>query len=244
VGDESIETTRARLIHREIQQLIALGIVAVLAFFATRTMAAGNRSMRREDAGVWFARGEQASRDGRGHDAVELYRRAVVRDPASTPYRLAFALALQADHQEGAAGEALIALRDVDPENADVNIALARLSARSGDLEAAIRYYQSGLNALWRPAQREAQQTLRLELIRLLIDNGQAERAVPELLTAAANLSDDPAWQTVVASLLLEVDEPRRALDVFRRALARDSSNRARRRLQGASADRGQRRGE
>jgi predicted Zn-dependent protease len=222
----SKESLRASLIHREIRQLIALIVVAAAAFFVTRTMAAQSRAMRRDDAAVWFGRGEQASRDGRIHDAVGMYRRAAVRDPVSTPYKLALALALQADHQDAAAEEALLALRDVDPENPDSNIALARLSARRRELVAATRYYQSALNAMWNPSQRAANQSLRLELIRFLIDNHQPVRAVPELLTLAANLPDDPEWKTRTGLLLLEVDEPHRALELFRQALARNPADR------------------
>jgi predicted Zn-dependent protease len=220
------EGERARLIHREIQQLILLIAVAVLAFFATRLVALQNRAMRRGDAAEWFRRGDEALRAGRTQDALEMFRHAVVRDPLSRPYKLALARSLDAAHQDRAAADALLALRDIDPENADVNIALARLTAHTGDTQAAVRYYQSALNALWRPADRERQQTLRLELIRMLIDDGQRVRALPELLTLAATLPEDAALKTRVASLLMEVDEPRRALPLFRAALALDPSDR------------------
>jgi predicted Zn-dependent protease len=222
---QSVESERAQLVHREIQQLIALIVVAVLAFFLTRTFAAQTRAIRRHDAAEWSDRGDAALRAGRVPEAVELYRRAVVRDPVSVPYRLALALALDADRQGAAAAEALLALREVDPENPDVNMALARVSARLGDSQAAVRYYQSALNALWRPDDRGRRRVLRLELIRFLIDAGQPMRAVPEVMTLSTNLPEDAAWKTRVGLLLLEVNEPRRAVEVFTAALALDPSD-------------------
>jgi tetratricopeptide (TPR) repeat protein len=219
------EAQQARLIHRELQQLALLIAVAVVAFFATRALAEQTRDMRRADAAIWFTRGEQALHAGRVADALRMYRRAAVRDPTSTFYRLGLARALAADHREAAAVEALLALREVEPESPDVNTELARLTARAGDQQAAVRYYQSALSALWRPTDRERRRTLRLEMIRFLIAHGQALRAVPDILTLSTNLPPDAAWYTRVGLLLLEVDEPERALTLFRDALAFDPSD-------------------
>jgi len=219
------EAQHARLIHREVQQLAVLIAVAVVAFFATRALAEQTRDMRRTDAAVWFTRAEQALQSGRVADALPMYRRAAVRDPTSTFYKLGLARALAADGQGAAAVEALLALRDVEPENPEVNMELARLTARAGDTQAAVRYYQSALSALWRSSDRERRRTLRLEMIGFLIAHGQSPRAVPEILTLSTNLPPDAAWHTRVGLLLLQVDEPERALTLFRDALALDPSD-------------------
>ena len=219
------EAQQARLIHREVQQLAVLIAVAVIAFVGTRALAGQARDMRRADAAVWFTRAEQGLQSGRVADALRMYRRAAARDPASTSYKLGLARALAADGQGDAAVEALLALREVEPENPEVNTELARLTARAGDAQAAARYYQSALNALWHPSDRERRRTLRLELIRFLIARGQPLRAVPEILTLSTNLPPDAAWHTRVGLLLLEVDEPERALPLFGDALAIDPSD-------------------
>ena len=199
--------------------------VAVIAFFATRALAEQTGDMRRADAAVWFTRAEQALHSGRVPEALRMYRRAAVRDPGSTFFKLGLARALAADGQGAAAVEALLALREVEPENPEINMELARLTARAGDAQAAVRYYQSALSALWRPSDRERRRTLRLELIRFLIARGQSLRAVPEILTLSTNLPPDAAWHTRVGLLLLEVDEPERALRLFSDALAADPSD-------------------
>ena len=219
------EAQHARLIHREVQQLAVLIAVAVIAFFATRALAEQTRDMRRADAAVWFTRAEQALSSGRVAEALRMYRRAAARDPVSTSYKLGLARALAADGQGAAAVEALLALRDVEPENPDVNTELARLTARAGDAQAAVRYYQSALSALWRSSDREHRRTLRLEMIRFLMARGQPLRAVPDILTLSTNLPPDATWHTRVGLLLLEVDEPERALALFNEALAVDPSD-------------------
>ena len=222
----SSERDAARLVHREIVQLTILILAAALAFFVTRALAAGNHGMRLRDAAEWHRRGERELRAGRLPEAIELFRRAAARAPRSTPYVLALADALDAAHQDAAAEQALLSLRDVDPEHAGVNVGLAHLSVKSGDQAAAVRYYHAALHALWRPGDRAKQRELRLELIRYLLARGQKERALSELLTLAASLPEDAAWKTRAGWLFLEVDEPRRALDLFRAATELDASNR------------------
>jgi tetratricopeptide (TPR) repeat protein len=209
-----------RLVHREIVVLSILIGVTIAAFLATRAIAAGNERLRRQDAAAWYEASQRAAAAGQSVDAITALRRAVSKDPGNKRYRLALAAALAAGRQDEAARELLVGLRDAAPEDADVNIELARLEARRGDLTAARRYYQSALNVVWSTEQSDIRRKLRLELIHLLLAHGERSRALAELILLTANLPDQAAPQVEAGQLFLDAGDPQRALDRFTRALA------------------------
>jgi tetratricopeptide (TPR) repeat protein len=224
--DESV-SRRAGLVHREVLQLIVLALVAVIVFFFTRAFAAGNDRIKRSDAAAWYDVGRRALADGRPDAALSALRRAATRDPAHRGYQLALASALASSHQDDAARDVLVGLREAAPEDAEINTQLARLDARRGDLDDARRYYQSALNALWRPDQGDARRTLRVELIRLLLAHDEKSRALAELILLTANLPDQAQWQVDAGRMFLEAGDPKRALDRFARAVALEPANAA-----------------
>ena len=126
-----------------------------------------------------------------------------------------------ADRQDDAARQILLGLREANPEDAEINLRLARLHARGDDLAGAVRYYQNALSGVWTAA-GSARREVRIELIQYLLAHDQRGRALAELLVLTANLSDDAAAQTEAGQLYLKAGEPRRALDHFQRALERD----------------------
>src|ERR1051326_7382575 len=109
-------------------------IAAVGAFFLTRAVAANNRSMSVQDAAAWYARGQRALADGRTDDAVEAFRRATVRDRGDRTYVLALAGALTRNPDDAAARTLLLTLREADPEDAEINLELARIAAGRHDV--------------------------------------------------------------------------------------------------------------
>ncbi len=216
---------RVQLVHRELVLLVVLVIVAAAGFLLTRAVAAGNDRMRRQDAAAWYGAARQDLDDGRSADAITALRRAATKDPTNMRYQVALAAALASSHQDESARQVLVGLRETAPEDAEVNTELARLESRSGDLTNARRYYQSALNALWSPEQSERRRTLRLELIRLLLDHQEKSRALAELLILSAGLPGVAAPQVEAGRLLLEAGDPRSALDRFSEALKREPAN-------------------
>jgi tetratricopeptide (TPR) repeat protein len=214
-----------RLVHREVVLLLVLGGAAVAAFLLTRTVAAGNERIRLADAAAWYGIGQQALSSGRTEDGIDALRRAANKDRGNRGYRLALARALAASRQDDAATQVLVGLRDATPEDADVNTELARLEARDGDFDAARRYYQAALNAVWSAEQSDVRRSLRLELIHLLIAHDEKSRALAELLLLSANLPDTAPAQVEAGQLLLAAGDSRRALDRFSRALVLDPGN-------------------
>src|SRR5919197_3835609 len=129
---EKLEGTaeRAALIYREILQLGFLGLIAVATFFLTRAVAASNRDMFLRDAAEWYRRGQQALQVGRLDDALEAFRRATVRNRTEKTYALALARTLALHHDDEAARSVLMTLKEATPEDAEINLDLARVAAR------------------------------------------------------------------------------------------------------------------
>jgi tetratricopeptide (TPR) repeat protein len=210
---------RAALIHREILQLSALIVVAIVAFLLTRGVAASNREMSRRDAAEWYRRGQQALDAGRASDAIDALRRATVRARDDKRYELALAHALALEHDDEAARSVLLNLREAAPEDPDINLPLARLAATRQDVTEALRFYHNALYAPWSNDQADARRAVRLELIRFLLTHGQASRALSELLSLISDLPDDVSLRLEVAGLFVQAGDSGHALDQFQRIL-------------------------
>jgi tetratricopeptide (TPR) repeat protein len=215
-----IETARrAAIIHREMVQLAALIVVAALAFFSTRRVAAANHETATRDAREWYRRGQAAMAAGLIDDAADDFRRAAVRRRGDRTYGLALSQALAARGDTIAARRQLMALREAAPEDPDVNLALARLNAAGGDRDEAQRFYYNALYAPWPAEKRDARRAVRMELIRFLATHGETSRALSELLTVSAEVPENPHQQVELAALFSAAGDHRRALEHFQRAL-------------------------
>jgi thioredoxin-like negative regulator of GroEL len=206
-------------IHREMVQLGVLMLIALAAFFATRSIAASNRTMNLRDAAEWYQRGQQALGEGRITDAIDAFRRTTVRNRQDKRYVLALAGALARNGDDEAARGVLMALRDTLPEDSEINLELARLTARHGDVDEAARFYYNALYAPWPVEKTDERRNLRLELVRFLIAHNQPGRALAELQAVAADLPDEPAARVRLGTLFAEAGDDAHALDQFQRAL-------------------------
>jgi tetratricopeptide (TPR) repeat protein len=220
------ETRRwSRFVHRELILLAVLVGVAVAAFSGTRALAHSNDDLRRRQAATWFDAAERASGKGNPQTAIAGLRRAVSKDPENKKYRLALAGALSAHHLDDEATRLLLALREMQPEDPEANLQLARLQSHSSDADVTRRYYQNALAGLWGPEQSEQRRRVRVELIQFLLAHGERARALSELLVLAANLPEDAAVQAQVGRMFRAAGDPRLALDHFARALRENSEN-------------------
>ena len=210
---------RSRLIHREILQLAGLIVVAIAAFFLTRAVAASNRQMTLDDAEEWYRRGQQEIARGAVDDGVDAFRRATVRNRQERRYVLALAQALALRHDEQAARNALLTLREATPEDPVVNLALARLAAGRDDVPDALRYYHIALYAQWAPESAAERRHTRLELARLLLHHREPSRALAELMAVSSDLPDNLASHLEVAALFAEAGDGVHSLNEYEHAL-------------------------
>jgi Flp pilus assembly protein TadD len=210
---------RAALIHREIFQLTVLIFVAVAAFWVTRAVAASNHEMNLRDAAEWFRRGQEAINAGRVDDAIDSFRRATVKDRSNKRFVLALAEGLALRRDGDAARSLLLTLRESAPEDADINLQLARLAAARSDVTEALRFYHNALYAPWSLEQPDARRGIRFELIRFLVAHGQSSRAISELLALSSDLPDDVPLHLEAARLFVKAGDNGHAMDQFQRVL-------------------------
>ena len=216
-SNDSIE--RAALIHRDVIRLVALVFVAVAAFVVTRAVAMNNRDLSVRNAAEWYRRGEQLMDERRFDEAIDAFRRATVRNRTNRTYLLALSRALVETRDYDSARSILLTVRESAPEDAQINLDLARLSAARHDVTETLRFYHDALYAPWPADQEEARRAVRIELIRFLLRHNQSSRAQAELLAAGADVPDDVAHQRELADLFREAGDDRNALVHFQRVL-------------------------
>jgi tetratricopeptide (TPR) repeat protein len=213
------------LIHREFYQLSALILIAVAAFFLTRAVAASNRNMSLRDAAEWYNQGQQAINAGRVDDAIDAFRRATVRNRDDNRYALALAEALAHRGDDDEARSLLTTLRETAPDDAEINLQLARIAGARHDITEALRFYHNALYAPWPTERAEARRQVRLELIRFLVIHDQRSRALSELLALSTDLPDDVSLHLETARLFEQAGDSAHALNHFQRALQLASGN-------------------
>ena len=211
----------AQIIHRELVQLVQLGLLAVAAFLLTRALAASTHAVIQRDAATWYERGAALAARGDLAPAIAAFRRASALDHHQPRYVLALADAL-AQHQDNDTARALLlTLRESMPEHADVNLRLARLATARHDVTEALHYYRHTLYATWNVNQEGRRRRVRLELIDFLLGHQQANTATAELIAVSADTADEPAAHMELASRFARAGDQRRALAQFQGALRR-----------------------
>lgn len=207
------------LIHREMLQLIALAVIAVAAFFLTRAVATNNRESSLRNAAEWYRRGEQALESGRIDDAIAAFRRASVKSRNNKVYNVALARSLTIKGDRDSARAILLTLRESAPEDASINLQLARIARDRQDVTEALRFYHDALYAPWPADATEARRRVRLELIQFLLTHGQPGDAQSELLAATADSPDDVTHHLELARLFSAAGDHEGALSQYQRAL-------------------------
>jgi len=196
-------------------------------FLFTRAMAVKESQLDVRVAAVWFGRGEEQVKAGELETATESFRNAASRDRDKPEYELALANTLAVAGHNLEARQTLLRMRESNPENAEINIYLARLEAKAGELAQAESYYHNALYGRWTGSQidRERRQ-VRVELIHFLLDHGNRSAALPELLILSTEIPEtDREAQIETGQLLLQAGDPQHALECFNRALALDRHN-------------------
>jgi tetratricopeptide (TPR) repeat protein len=213
------------LVHREIVQLAVLIAVAAAAFLLTRAVAASNRQTNLRDAADWYATGQARLGAGDPDSAIAAFRRATVKNPEERQYVLALAQAQAGRRLYDDARRVLLSLREASPEDAEINLQLARLSAERQDVTEAIRYFH---NALYSPgigAQPDERRRVRLELVRFLMAHDQTSRAMSELLISSVDAPDTARAHIELARLLAQTGDSRHAAEQFASALRLEPDN-------------------
>ena len=206
------------LLHREPVLIAAIIGVAIGLWLVAHglTQAYGHR----EDhlARYWYHAGDVALRANNYEAAITDLQTAVVYSHQTPEVRLRLAEALGAAGRVRQAQSYLRALWDEQPGDATINIQLARLSARTGDLAGAERYYNGAIYGVWATDPVQNRRDARLELVRFLLVHDRFQQAQSQLIAVAADAPDDPELLVQLGRMFLQAGDAGRALQEYRLA--------------------------
>ena len=204
-----------RYFAREPVMLAFLTLLAVVFFGAVTALSHLYHAQQESLGNRWFIRGTADLQQKNFEGAVSEFRAALRYSRDSYAYQSNLAEALLGLNRTAEANAYLINLWDREPENGLVNLELARLAAREGDREEALRYYHNAIYATWLGNQEVQRRDTRLELIEYLMSISSRAQAQAELIALAANLPDDATQQARTASLFLQTQDYEHALSEY-----------------------------
>jgi tetratricopeptide (TPR) repeat protein len=171
-------------------------------------------------ADQWFSQGEAAFHAGDAKSAVSDYQNALVYSPNNSEFQLHLAQALVAAARFDEARAYLINLLAESPGSGEINLELARISARQGARLDAVRYYQSAIYGVWDADPLVQRWNVRKELCQYLLDHGDIAAAQPEVLALAQEVpAGDIERQKEAGAFLLRAGSWARALQQFQSIL-------------------------
>jgi len=202
--------------------LLTLSLIIVLGFSFTRLVVSSFNEMQRGLAAKYYGEGNSAMDESHPARAVTAYESALVYSHNNFQYRLKLTDALIAS---GASSEARAQLRDFreqHPEDAQVNLKLARLEAHDRNVEEALHYYQQAIDGVWPDHSDPLPQKIdaRLEAAEYLVTLGRKDEAEGVLVAVAAELPAASAEQPRLAELLLRNGDAERALSIYQMQLS------------------------
>jgi tetratricopeptide (TPR) repeat protein len=190
---------------RDWRLLAKLALVIVLGFSFTRLVVNLYNEMQSGLGGEYYATGIRATEEHHAAAAAGAFETALVYVPGNYEYRLKLADALVASGATGEAEEELLSFREQRPEDAQVNLRLARLEAKKKNAEEAVRYFQNAIEGVWPAGSDAAAERLgvRLEEAEFLVSVEQKEAAKAALLELATVLPESSPEQGRLAELFL-----------------------------------------
>jgi tetratricopeptide (TPR) repeat protein len=220
------EEETVRILRRDMLLLSVIAACAVGLFLVTKVVAAREGEIESRVATIWYQDGERKLSSGKIDEAIDSFRKATGIDRENRRYVMALADALAAGNHNIEAQQALLRLREQDPTNAEINLRLARLAAKSGDVSEAVLYYHSSLDGMWKGSDvASRRRSVRKELIDFLIARKDQDRALSELLVLDSELPQIADAHVQTAKLYLQVNDAQRALNDFIEAVRLDPLN-------------------
>jgi tetratricopeptide (TPR) repeat protein len=208
--------------------LLLLTVVAAIGFAAVGHMVSRYNANQQSRGRKLYAEGRAAAEAARYDDAIAAFRAALTCDPANSQYQLSLARALRDSNDPRRLDEAesyLIALWQRSPQDAAVNLALARVAAHRGSIEDATRYYHNAMYGVWASDPDSNRRKARVELIQFLLNRGALANAESELVALAMALPPDPASHLQAAQLFAQARDYAGALAQYETVLRFDAGN-------------------
>ncbi len=210
--------------------LLILTLGAVAGFAAVSHLVVRYNANQQSRGRKLYASGLTAASSGRYDAAIDAFRAALTCDPANSQYQLSLARALRDSGDPSRLDEAesyLVALWQRTPQDAAVNLALARVAAHRGSIDDAIGYYHNAMYGVWKSDADANRNSVQIELIQYLLKKNARAQADSELIALATALPRDPAAHLQAASLFVEAEDYAGALAQYEDVLRLQSNNAA-----------------
>ena len=208
--------------------LLVLTLAAATGFAAVSHLVFRYNANQQSRGRKLYAQGLSAANAAHYDEAIAAFRAALTCDPTNSQYQLSLARALRDSNDPRRLDEAesyLIALWQRAPQDAAVNLALARVAAHRGSIEDATRYYHNAMYGVWNSDPDSNRNKARIELIQFLLKKGASANAESELMALAASEPADPASRLQTAQLFMQAQDYAGALTQYREVLRLDPSN-------------------
>lgn len=205
--------------------LLVLTLAAVAGFAAVSHLVTRFNANQQSRGRRLYAQGIADLNAGNADRAIEEFRAALTCDRANSQYQLMLGRALRDTGRLDEAESYLESLWQRNPEDGTINLALARVAARRGNLDDAIRYYHNAMYGVWSSDPEADRRAARLELVEFLLRKNARAQAQSELVALAAFLPPDSALHLRVADLLIQAQDYPDALAEYERVLQLDRGN-------------------
>jgi len=206
--------------------LLTYLVLLVVLFTVTAFVARAYHRRVHTFADEWFAKGEAAFQSGDLTTALNDYRNALVYAPNNLEFQFHLARALAAAGRREEARSYLANLLTESPGSGEINLELARIAVQEASQPEALRYYHSAIYGVWESDPLVMRWGVRRELCEYLLDGGDENDALPDLIALAQEVSPgDTEREKDAGSLLLRARLWSRALDEFRSVLVHDQSD-------------------
>lgn len=208
--------------------LLILTLAAAVSFAAVSHLVARYNANQQSRGRKLYAEGLADANAGRYDAAIATLRAALTCEPTNSQYQLSLARALRDSNDPRRLDEAesyLLALWQRTPQDAAVNLALARVAAHRGSIEDATRYYHNAMYGVWNSDPDSNRNKARVELIQFLLKKGAPDKAESELMALAISLPPDPISRLQAAQLFAQAHDDTRALAQYREVLHYDPAN-------------------
>jgi tetratricopeptide (TPR) repeat protein len=199
--------------------LVAVPLLMALLYAVDLSLAKLEREEVRLEAHNHFTEGNDELLRGNAHAAIEPLREAFVLERNNRGYALALAAARISDGQIEPARLILDDLLDKDPDNAQANLLMARLSAAQSRFTLADSFYHRAIYGKWDADADQRRLNVRLELAGLLAEHGSEDQLLAEILILQNSAPGSVELTRRIASLYLEAKSAARAVAAYRTIL-------------------------
>jgi tetratricopeptide (TPR) repeat protein len=224
--DLNPKLAKRQLLLRDGLIVLVLFSIAIALFGVTSFLFRSFQRHRDVLAKEWSERGQSELQRGRPLEAVSSLRAALSYAPDDDAYQSLLARALA---DEGRTEEAINYFLNIwvsSPGDGFVNLQLARLMRRKGDVQSAIEYYHASIFGTWQDDGAVRRREVRLELADYLIERHDLSAARAELLIAAGDAPENAHMDLTLGDRFQSADDLTDALIYYQKAIADDPQDR------------------